>query len=154
MGALESHKQLASQCFNRVWDFLDLQERTKEEEEQMIHLAHTSFWHWTQVEDHTSTNLSIGYWQIARVYAVVGNGEQSRFFAERCVEVSMQANIPPFYIGYGYEALARAYMVLGQNEMALDIFQKALSYAEEVVVEDSKKMLLKDLYEVKEVITA
>jgi tetratricopeptide (TPR) repeat protein len=154
MGALGSHKQLASQCFNRVWDFLDLQERTKEEEEQMIHLAHTSFWHWTQVEDHTSTNLSIGYWQIARVYAVVGNGEQSRFFAERCVEVSLQADIPPFYIGYGYEALARAYMVLGQSEMAFDIFQKALSYAEEVVVEDSKKMLLKDLYEIKEVITA
>jgi tetratricopeptide (TPR) repeat protein len=154
MGALESHKQLASQCFNRVWDFLDLQERTMEEEEQMIHLAHTSFWHWTQVEDHTSTNLSIGYWQIARVYAVVGNGEQSRFFAERCVEVSLQADIPPFYIGYGYEALARAYMVLGQSEMAFDIFQKALSYAEEVVVEDSKKMLLKDLYEIKEVITS
>jgi tetratricopeptide (TPR) repeat protein len=154
MGALESHKQLASQCFNRVWDFLDLQERTKEEEEQMIHLAHTSFWHWTQVENHTSTNLSIGYWQIARVYAVVGNGEQSRFFAERCVEVSLQAGIPPFYIGYGYEALARAFMVLGQNEMAFDIFQKALSYAEDIVVEDSKKMLLKDLYEIKEVITA
>jgi tetratricopeptide (TPR) repeat protein len=154
MGALESHKQIASQCFNRVWDFLDLQERTKEEEEQMIHLAHTSFWHWTQVEEHTPTNLSIGYWQIARVYAVVGNGEQSRYYAERCVEVSLQADIPPFYIGYGYEALARAYMVLGQNEVALDIFQKALSYAEEVVVEDSKNMLLKDLYEIKEVITA
>jgi tetratricopeptide (TPR) repeat protein len=154
MGALESHKQIASQCFNRVWDFLDLQERTKEEEEQMIHLAHTSFWHWTQVEEHTPTNLSIGYWQIARVYAVVGNGGQSRYYAERCVEVSLQADIPPFYIGYGYEALARAYMVLGQNEVALDIFQKALSYAEEVVVEDSKNMLLKDLYEIKEVITA
>jgi tetratricopeptide (TPR) repeat protein len=154
MGALESHKQIASQCFNRVWDFLDLQVRTKEEEEQMIHLAHTSFWHWTQVEGHTSTNLSIGYWQIARVYAVVGNGEQSQFFAERCVEVSLESDIPPFYIGYGYEALARAYMVLGQTEKALDNFKKALSYAEEVVVEDSKYMLLKDLDEIKLTISA
>lgn len=154
MSAIEGHKQIASQCFNRVWDFLDLQERTKEEEEQMIHLAHTSFWHWTQVEDHTPQNLSIGYWQIARVYAVVGNGEQSRFYAERCVEVSLQAGIPPFYIGYGYEALARGYMVLGQNEMALESFQKALIYAEEVVVLDSKNMLLKDLEEIKQIITA
>jgi tetratricopeptide (TPR) repeat protein len=154
MGAIESHRQIASQCFNRVWDFLDLQERTKEEEEQMVHLAHTSFWHWTQVEEHTPQNLSIGYWQIARVYAVVGNGEQSQYYADRCIEVSLEASIPPFYIGYGYEALARAYMVLGQNEIALDTFQKALRYAEEVVVEDSKKMLLKDLYEIKEVITA
>jgi tetratricopeptide (TPR) repeat protein len=149
MKVLESHKQIASQCFNRVWDFLDLQERTKEEEEQMIHLAHTSFWYWTQVEDHTSTNLSIGYWQIARVYAVVGNGEQSRFFAERCVEVSLESDIPPFYIGYAYEALARAYMVLGQTEIALENIQKALNYTQDVVVEDSKNMLLKDLNEIK-----
>jgi tetratricopeptide (TPR) repeat protein len=149
MGAIDNHKQIASQCFNRVWDFLDLQERTKEEEEQMIHLAHTSFWHWTQVEGHTSTNLSIGYWQIARVYAVVENGEQSRLFAERCVEVSLESDIPPFYIGYAYEALARAYRVLGQTELALENVQKALSYAQEVIVEDSKNMLIKDLDEIK-----
>lgn len=154
MEASKNHKQIASQCFNRVWDFLDLLERTKEEQEQMVHLAHTSFWHWTQVEDHTPTNLSIGYWQIARVYAVVGNGEQSRYYAERCVDVSLQAGIPPFYIAYGYEALARAYMVTGQEEKALDFYHKALGVAEEIVVEDSKNMLLKDLEEIKVVLTA
>jgi tetratricopeptide (TPR) repeat protein len=154
MKTIESHKQIASKCFNKVWDFLDMQERTREEEEQMIHLAHTSFWHWTQVEEHTPTNLSIGYWQIARVYAVVGSGEQSRYYAERCVEVSMQESIPPFYIAYGYEALARAYMVLGQGEEAFDSYHKALSFAEEIVVEDSKNMLLKDLENIKEALAA
>jgi tetratricopeptide (TPR) repeat protein len=154
MEASISHKQIASQCFNQVWDFLDLQERTKEEEEKMIHLAHASFWHWTQVEDHTPTNLSIGYWQIARVYAVVGNGDQSTYYADRCVEVSLQASIPPFYIAYGYEALARAYMVSGREEKAMESYHKALSFAEEIVVEESKNMLLKDLEEIKVVLTA
>jgi tetratricopeptide (TPR) repeat protein len=148
MKTLEGHKQIASQCFNRVWDFLDMNERTKEDAEQMIHLAHTSFWHWTQVEDHTPTNLSIGYWQLSRVYAVVGNGEQSRYFANRCIEVSLEANIPPFYIGYGYEALARAYMVLGQRDETLNAYSNALSCTEDISIEDSKNMLLKDLKEI------
>lgn len=153
MKTIENHKQIASQCFNKVWDFLDLQERTRNEEEQMIHLAHTSFWHWTQVEDHTPTNLSIGYWQLSRVYAVVGNGEQSLYYGNRCVEVSLEANIPPFYIGYGYEALARAYMVLGQTDNATDSYEKALGYTEQILIEDSKKMLLNDLNQIKDSLT-
>jgi hypothetical protein len=149
---IENHKQIASQCFNRVWDLLDLQERTREEEEQMIHLAHTSFWHWTQVENHTPTNLSIGYWQISRVYAVVGNGELALYYANRCEEVSLNGNTPPFFIGYAYEAQARAYKVLDQDNDALSSYQKAKTYTELVVDEESKKMLVKDLEEIKETV--
>jgi hypothetical protein len=145
MIAIDNHKQIASQCFNKVWDFLDMPKRTKAEEEQMIHLAHTSFWHWTQVEDHTPTNLSIGYWQISRVYAVVGNGEQALYYANRCIEVSMEAAILPFYIGYGYEAQARAYKVLGEQKKVDSSLENAMNYVEKMVNEESKQMLLKDL---------
>jgi hypothetical protein len=103
-----SHKQLAVNCFNAAWDLLDLKEKSKEEEEQMIHLAHTSFWHWTKVEEHTSKNLSIGYWQLSRVYFSARLGERSLFYEERCLEVSLENKIEPFYIGYAYEALSRA----------------------------------------------
>ncbi|MHC0036154.1 YciI family protein [Pseudoneobacillus sp. C159] len=144
-----NHKQLASQYFNQVWDLLDLSERTKEQEENMIHLAHTSFWHWTQVPDHTATNLSIGYWQISRVYAVAKNGERAKYYAERCIEVSEDSNIPPFYIGYGYEALVRACVVLEQYEEAEKAYNLAQNYVEKIVIEDSKKMLVKDLEELK-----
>jgi tetratricopeptide (TPR) repeat protein len=143
------HKEIASQCFNQVWDLLDLPERTTELDEQMIHLAHTSFWHWTQVPEHTATNLSIGYWQLSRVYAVVKNGERAKYFAERCIEVSEEANIPPFYIAYGYEALLRAYVVLGQFAEAEEAYQNAKDFTEKVVIEDNKDLLLKDLEELK-----
>jgi hypothetical protein len=145
MIATLNHKQIASQCFNKVWDLLDMNVRTNVEEEQMIHLAHTSFWHWTQVEDHTPTNLSIGYWQISRVYAVVGNGDQALFYANRCIEVSLEAEVLPFYIGYGYEAQARAYKVLKQQDEWKSSYQKAMNYVEKMVNEESKQMLLKDL---------
>ncbi|MGG3470744.1 hypothetical protein ABES02_25065 [Neobacillus pocheonensis] len=140
-----SHKQLAVKCFNATWDLLDMTDRTKEEEERMLHLAHSSFWHWTQVDNHTPKNLSIGYWQLSRVYATVGNGERAYFYAERCLDISLESNIEPFYIGYAYEALTRANVLLAQSDPAKLHLQLAIEYAQKVENENEKEMLLNDL---------
>jgi hypothetical protein len=153
MQVVENHRRVASSCFNRVWDLLDLPERSKHEEEQMVHLAHTSFWHWTQVDDHTPTNLSVGYWQLSRVYAVVGNGVQAQYYANRCVEVSIDADLPPFYIGYGYEALARSYVVLGEFDSGYVAIKNANHYTDKVMDEGSKKLLEADLKQIKELLS-
>ena len=140
-----SHKQLAVNSFNTVWDLLDLPQRTTEEEEKMIHLAHTSFWHWTQVPEHTAKNLSIGYWQLSRVYSTVRLGERAVYYGNRCLEVSLEHNIEPFYIGYAYEALCRAYALLGQTDASKKAYSTALEYVQQIVDENSKEMLVKDL---------
>ncbi|MFJ7727627.1 hypothetical protein ACIQXV_15865 [Neobacillus sp. NPDC097160] len=149
MTATFSHKQMAVNCFNAVWDFLDLPERTKEEEEKMLHLAHVSFWHWTQVEEHTTKNLSIGYWQLSRVYAITELGERSHYYANRCLEVSKDNNIEPFYIGYAYEALSRANTLLGRYDLSKIHSEHAIEYAQKVKDESSKNMLLNDIQIIK-----
>ncbi|MDW0117461.1 hypothetical protein QTL97_10985 [Sporosarcina thermotolerans] len=144
-----SHKQVAATCFNQVWDLLEKEVRTPEEKEQMIHLCHSSFWHWTQAEECTETNLSIGYWQLSRVYAVVGQGENALNYAKRCIAVSEEASLAPFYIGYGYEAAARACNVLGRNEESQSYKDLAYECAEKMIDEDSKKLLVSDLESLK-----
>jgi len=146
-----SHKQVAVNCFNEVWDFLDLLGRTNEEEEKMIHLAHASFWHWTQVEEHTPKNLSIGYWQLSRVYATAGLSERSLYYAERCLAVSLDNQIEPFYIGYAYEALCRANALLGHYDLSKMQAEQVIEYAQKVKDESSKDMLLKDLETIKDI---
>ncbi|WP_035445795.1 hypothetical protein [Bacillus sp. UNC41MFS5] len=141
------HKQQAVNSFNAVWDLLDLNVRTNEEVEKMIHQAHTSFYHWTQVEGHTAKNLSIGYWQLSRVYATAGLGERSMYYAERCLSVSLENEIEPFYIGYAYEALSRANALLGHNDRSIEQAKKAMEYAKLIVDKDAKEMLVQDLYE-------
>jgi hypothetical protein len=141
-----THKQLAATCFNATWDLLDLKERTHEEEERMIHLAHASFWHWTQVEGHTPKNLSIGYWQLSRVYAVAGLGERANYYGERCLEVSLENQIEPFYIGYAYEAMGRANALLKRDELVKGHIGLGLEYAEQVKDDNSKNMLINDLH--------
>lgn len=144
-----THREIAIKYFNAVWDLLELSERTTAQEEQMIHLAHSSFWHWSQVENHTPKNLSIGYWQLSRVYAVSGLGERSLYFAKCCEEISLKNDLEPFYIAYAYEALSRANAILGCIDKSNEQKEIALKYVQNIKIENSKEMLLKDLHSIK-----
>lgn len=116
----------------------------------MIHLCHTSFWNWTQVEDHTPQNISIGYWQLSRVYSVVGNGGQALYYADQCVKVSTEAELPPFFIAYAYEARARAQLVLKQLTKAGESLELAGEFINFVKIEESKKLVETDVVELRE----
>ncbi|PGS48661.1 hypothetical protein [Bacillus sp. AFS041924] len=140
-----THKELAATCFNKVWDLLELENRSPSQSEEMVHLCHSSFWHWTKVENHTPRNLSIGYWQLSRVYAVIGQGATALDYAGKCIQISLKAELEPFYIAYAYEASSRAYAKLNQPTESLAAKTKAIEYTNLVKVEESKGWLLKDL---------
>jgi hypothetical protein len=140
-----AHKYFSAECFNRAWEFIDKPVRKKGEDESMLQLSLASLWHWTQRKDCTPTNLSIGYWQVARVYALLRQADNARRFGKLCLEVSQGEDVPPFYRGYAYESLARAEMVSGN----MDEMEKYLIQAHQIATAlpdpEGKKMLLKDL---------
>jgi hypothetical protein len=45
-------------------------------------------------------------WQASRIQALIGNVQEAIHHAQTCLGYS--ANLEPFYLGYAYEALARA----------------------------------------------
>jgi tetratricopeptide (TPR) repeat protein len=139
----KAHRYFAVTCFNKAWDLIDKRDRTAEENEEMIRLTQASIWHWTQREDCKSTNLSIGYWQASRVYALIGRIEDARRYGELCLMHSHQEE--PFHLGYAYEALARAESLAGNKERAGSHLANALRLAHQVVEADERKALMDDL---------
>jgi len=139
----KAHRYFAVTCFNKTWDLIDKSDRTAEENEEMIRLTHASIWHWTQREDCKSTNLSIGYWQASRVYALAGRIEDARRYGELCLKHSHQE--VPFYLGYAYEALARAEKLAGNKELAAKHLAEAYRLAHQVEEADERKFLMDDL---------
>lgn len=139
----QDHKKLSVDCFNRAWELLEKKERTKEEDEHMISLAHASLGHWRMREDCTDRNLSIGYWQLSRVYAVLGQGANAKRYGGLCLAVS--GNEPPFYLAYAHEALARA-ALLNRERAAFDThLATAKALAAKVTDAEEKKLLDDDL---------
>jgi hypothetical protein len=140
-----AHKYFSAECFNRTWDFIDKPRRSPAENEKMLLLSMASLWHWTQREDCTPTNLSIGYWQLARVYALLRQADQAHRYGELCLEAAQTDGVLPFYRGYAYEALARAAQVADNLDAMEKYLIQAHQIASELTEPDEKKQLLKDL---------
>ena len=142
------HRYFAAECFNRAWTLIDKPDRTAAENEQMFLLSLASLWHWTQRQDCTPRNLSIGYWQVARVCALLGQGSTAAYYAGRCLESS--AREPPFYLAYAHEALARAALVDRDLPRLQDHLAQALALTAQVDDPDERAMLEKDLAELRD----
>ena len=140
-----AHRYFSAQCFNKAWDLIDKADRTPQEDEDMIRLNQASIWHWTQRDDCTPTNMSTGYWQASRIYAILGQVDNARRYGQLCLDASRGEDVPPFYLGYAYEALARAESVAGSRAKMEQYANEAREIAEQVSDPDSKKWLLDDL---------
>jgi ribosomal-protein-alanine N-acetyltransferase len=107
------HFKSAKGLFNLVWDLLDKSERTVEEQEQMVHAAHASLYHWGVIG--TPLEFERGEWQISRVYAVLNRPEPALHHAKRCLDICQANEIGDFDIAFAYEAMARASAIAGQR---------------------------------------
>src|SRR6478736_3842806 len=67
-----ARRQLAVDLFNHTWELLDKADRTAADNDEMIHSAHASRFHWGEVPDHEPGNVARGEWLCSRVYAVLG----------------------------------------------------------------------------------
>jgi hypothetical protein len=140
-----AHRYFSTECFNRAWDLIDQEERTPAEEDEMLNLSIASLWHWTQRPDCTKKELSLGYWQVSRIYAITGRPENAVWYAERCLDVTEDAELPPFYLGYAYEALARAAMAGRNKRQAMEYIAQARALAQQEQSEEDRQLLLDDL---------
>lgn len=143
------HKFFSAFCFNRAWDLMDKEQRTAEENEQMLQLSMASIWHWTQRTDCTAQHLSIGYWQLSRIYAMLNQPDSARYYAQLSLQSSQQEGVLPFYRGYAYEALARAEAIAGQRKKRDGYLQQARQIAEKLPKPEARQQLLADLDTIK-----
>ncbi len=136
-------RRLAAELFNRTWDLLAKKRRTAEEDDEMVHTAHASRFHWGVVGK--PLNRSIGEWQLSRVYADLGRHEPAAYHGRRALELAQKRGLAPFYVAYGHEALARAAAVAGDRSLRASEIGKARRLAARVRSRDDRRMLLDDL---------
>jgi hypothetical protein len=141
------HRQCSVECFNECWKYIEMPERSDEDIENMVLLAYASLWHWKRREDCQPVNLSTGYWQLSRVHALAGHGEQARLFGERCLDVGEANALDPFYVGYAHEALARAELTRGNAPVASGHLALARTWLTDVFDPEEIGLLMADLDE-------
>lgn len=107
----DQRRRLAVDLYNHVWTLLEHEGRTVAQDDEMLHAAHASRFHWGQVGERV--NLARGEWQCSRVYATLGRAEPALHHAQRCLDICREASIGDWDLAAAYEAMARASRTAG-----------------------------------------
>jgi hypothetical protein len=141
-----NHRLIGIDLFNRTWELMGKQDRTVEEDDAMLHMAHASAHHWrAEGSGATANNLARSEWQVSRVYTVLGRGEPAGYHARRCLEICQANGIGDWDLAYAYEALARAASVAGDPAAADTWAEQARRAAADIAEDEDRKALLTDL---------
>lgn len=140
----EAQLKLAKQTNSRVWVLHDKEERTAEEEQEMIHAAHTSLYHWSQVG--TTVNLQRGEWLIGRVYTVLGDGQAALYYARRCMALTEahRQEMADFDLAWADEGMARALALNGEMAEAKAHWEKARTAGEAIADDEDREIFMGD----------
>src|SRR5581483_4843064 len=144
-GTVTDERMLAAQLFNETWRLLEMEQRTREDDDRMIHTAHASRYHWGQAPTATPANLARGEWQVSRVYAVLGRPEPALHHARRVLDLCQENGIGDWDLAFAYEALARAHAVAGHADQARQFTGQALAAAQDIAEDGEREIVLADL---------
>jgi DNA-binding transcriptional MerR regulator len=138
-------RQLAADLFNHTWALLELQGRTTEQDDEMIHAAHASRYHWGEVG--TPANRARGEWQCARVYAVLGRAEPALHHARRCLAICEEHGLGDWDLAAAWEALARAALVAGDRVLYRDALARGRTALDAIADPEDRRLVEVDLDE-------
>ena len=85
----------------------------------------------------------MGYWQASRIQALLGNAAEAHRYADVCLSYSHE--LEPFYLGYAFEALARAAKLIGNTAESKQFLAAAAAQADRVSRKEDRALLESDL---------
>lgn len=141
-------RTFAPRAFNRTWEYLDADQLTREDEEDMLAAALAQRYHWYEVG--SERNRSIADWQVSRVAVVLGYADLGRRFGERSLEIVVEYDLDPFVRGFAHEAIARAAASVDDVETFTEHLELARAALAEIEDEEDREVLAADLAEMSE----
>ena len=134
-------RQTAIDLFNSVWTLIRREDRSPDEDAEMVHAAHASVHHWSKAG--TRTHLARGEWQVSRVYAVLGRGEPALWHGRRCLALCEAEGLADWDLAYAHEAVARALAVSGDQAGAREA--AAAAAAVPIAEDEDRELVQSDL---------
>jgi hypothetical protein len=128
----KAHRWFAVELNNRAWDLIEAESWTAEQEQELIHAAHASTYHWRQVGSPLNHLRALSL--LASAYNLVGDYSAGLRYAKDCVAMmDGQANdATHFDRAVAYACLARAGAGLGKTDQARQDKQRARDEAAKI----------------------
>ena len=139
---MEWHRFFAIECNNRAWDLVE-KVRTKDEDHEMLTVAHASAFHWSVAGEkcqHLRAKMLL-----AEVHALLGFGVSALSLAEEVRTDLLSQDTPDWEVAYIYTVHAHATWVAGHRDVYRVAYERARA-AIEAVVDDASRRMVKIIF--------
>jgi hypothetical protein len=142
----EEHRRLGIELYNGTWELIERQDRMPDDDDEMLHRAHASAYHWLQAP-HTAANRARSHWLCSRVHVLAGQPEGALHHAQRCLALveGHGEEMEDWDLAGAHEALARAHAAAGETEQARHHLERARAEAAKIADPDDSKHIEADL---------
>jgi hypothetical protein len=140
---------LAKATYNRCWDLLENENRTSDDDDDLLATAFTSRYHWYAVGG--DEQKIVADWMVSRAAAAVGYGELSVRFAHRANEAVAEGEFPAWLRASVFEGLARAHAANGDAELRGEFLDLAQHELEQEADDEDRELIAAQLESVPEV---
>jgi DNA-binding transcriptional MerR regulator len=138
-----TRRALAVGLFNHVWTLLETPDRTPDQDDEIVHAAHASRYHWGEVGE--PLQRAIGEWQVSRVYSTLGRGEPALHHARRCLALAEEHELERWLFASAFEGLARAYATAGDRATAAEWKRRAEAAAATIDEKEEREIVEGDI---------
>jgi hypothetical protein len=142
----EEHRRLGVELYNGTWALIERDIRTPDEDDEMLHRAHASAYHWLQAP-HTAANRARSHWLCSRVHVLAGQPEGALHHARRCLALveGHRGEMEDWDLAAAHEGLARAHAAAGDLDEARRHLEVARAETAAIADADDRKHLEADL---------
>ena len=112
------HRRLGVDLYNATWDLLERDDRSPEDDDEMLARAYASMYHWLRFDGVRPENVGRGHWLVSRVHAVLGHADAAAHHAARYVTLARAGAGERWDLAAALEAAARAAATGGDFDAA------------------------------------
>jgi hypothetical protein len=143
----EANHYFAVHYNNTIWQLLEKKEKTEEENNEIINLAHASLLHWSKSPKCKKVNLQRGEYMISLAYINANRKEPALYYAKRCRKMTEEneAENQDFDMAYAEFIMAKALRLNGDHEEANKYLQEAQKLGEAIKNKEDKRIFMNDL---------
>jgi hypothetical protein len=139
-------KALASQLFNRCWELLEQDERSEDDNVELLTSALTSRFHWLIAGG--PEQWIVSDWMVARAAGATGSFDTALRFALRAYEAARTNESPDWLVASSAEGVARAYAEAGNAEEFTNWAALAGRLVEVIVDTENKNLIESQLADI------
>jgi hypothetical protein len=138
---VDLHRELGAELFNKVWDLLAVEQRTPDQEAEMIHAVHASAYHWSCARE--GPRMARAEWQCSWVYSELERPEPALYHAHRCESVCKEYadELEDFDLPAMHEAFARAQLVAGNRQEAMHRLKLATDLCAQIADPEDREII-------------